>query len=116
MTGLKLDIPVLETERLRMRAFRIEDVEPEREFMMSERSIGVGGPFPAEQAWRSISGFIGHWVLRGYGFWAVEEKASGTYVGRVGPWYPEGWPEPEIGWSVTAAGEGKGIYGGVVFF
>ena len=41
--------------------------------------------------------------------WALEEKSSGHYLGRVGCYFPDLWLEPEIAWSVTAAGEGRGI-------
>jgi RimJ/RimL family protein N-acetyltransferase len=44
---------------------------------------------------------IGHWAIRGYGFFPLEHKETGECVGRVGPWYPEGWPSPEIGWTIS---------------
>ena len=44
---------------------------------------------------------IGHWQIRGYGFFSLESKATGEWVGRVGPWYPEGWPAPEVGWTIA---------------
>ncbi len=44
---------------------------------------------------------IGHWAIRGYGFFSLEHKETGQWVGRVGPWYPEGWPSPEIGWTIS---------------
>lgn len=100
--------PRLETERLILRPLRASDAEPEMAFLTSDRAEGIGGPFHRMQAFRSVAGLIGHWALRGYGFFALEEKASGRYMGRVGPWFPEGWPEPEIGWSVVAEAEGEG--------
>ena len=51
---------------------------------------------------------IGHWALRGYGYWAVEEQASGKLVGSVGLWRSEGWPELELGYWLAAEGQGKG--------
>ena len=106
---IELEIPVIETERLIMRAHRIEDLEEEKAFQISDRSKGIGGPYPPERAWSALCGYLGHWVLRGYGMWALEEKATGEYVGRVGCYYPDLWLDREIGWSVTAAGEGRGI-------
>jgi len=44
---------------------------------------------------------MGHWSIRGYGFFSLEHKKTGQWVGRVGPWYPEGWPSPEIGWTIS---------------
>jgi RimJ/RimL family protein N-acetyltransferase len=100
--------PRLETERLILRPPQACDMEGELGFLTSPQSEGVGGPHPRMAAFRFFAGQIGHWAVRGYGFFALEEKASGRYMGRVGPWMPEGWPEPEIGWSVVAEAEGKG--------
>jgi len=102
-------IPTLETERLFLRALRAEDFEAEAAFFASERSRMVGGPLPREQAWRVVAGMIGHWALRGFGFWALEEKTSGRYMGRVGLWQPEGWPDREIGWTLMDHAEGQGF-------
>jgi RimJ/RimL family protein N-acetyltransferase len=52
--------------------------------------------------------FRGHWDLRGYSMWALEDKASGRCVGWCGCWYPEGWPAPEIGWTLAKPHWGKG--------
>ena len=102
-------IPELETERLRLRAPTAADFEHEAAFMATPRSAGVGGPATRAATWRSFASVIGHWVLRGFGFWAVEEKATGKYCGHVGLWFPEDWPEPEIGWTVMDHAEGRGI-------
>ena len=52
---------------------------------------------------------IGHWAIRGYGFFSVEHRATGAWVGRVGPWYPEGWPAPEVGWTLSPDHRGRGV-------
>ena len=104
-----IEIPEIETERLRLCAPAERHIEAEAEFMASDRAKYVGGPMTMEQTWRAWACIIGHWHMRGYGFWAVEAKDTGTYVGHVGLWCPHGWPEPEIGWSVMAASEGKGF-------
>ena len=59
-------------------------------------------------SWRAMASMAGHWDLRGYGPYAVEEKATGTVLGTVGPWYPLEWPEPEIKWALAARHQGKG--------
>jgi len=51
---------------------------------------------------------LGHWQLRGYGLWAVEERASGEMVGRIGCWNPEGWPGLEVGWTLRRRYWGRG--------
>lgn len=103
-------IPVLDTPRLRLRAPAAADFEAEAALLADPaRTRFLGGPQDREQAWRSFAAGLGHWLLRGFGRWAVEETATGAYCGLVGPWFPEGWPEPEIGWTLTAAAEGRGL-------
>jgi len=59
--------------------------------------------------WRVMCGMIGHWQLRGYGPYALEEKTSGQVLGTVGLWYPIDWPEPEIKWGLAARHWRKGF-------
>ena len=103
-------IPTLETERLILRAYD-EDTDFDRlaEFFASDRSKYFGGPIGRGDAWRMAAQNAGHWVLRGYGYWAVEEKFSGDFCGLVGLYNPEDWPEAELAWLLTADKEGKGI-------
>lgn len=100
--------PTLHTERLTLKALGEEHFAPLAEFYASERSRFVGGPDTAERTWRTLASEIGHWTLRGYGRFAVEDTKTGAMVGLVGPWYPEGWPEPELGWDLMNGFEGKG--------
>lgn len=105
---MSIDIPILETERFIMRGHMESDFESEAEFYATDASRFVGGPMTRELLWRSFASLIGHWVLRGYGFWALEERNTGAYLGRVGLWFPEGWPEPELGWTLMPSAQGKG--------
>lgn len=101
--------PVLETERLRLRPPQISDFEPLCELMADPVVTRfIGGAQTPPLAWRSLCGIAGHWQLRGYGFFSVIEKETGQWLGRVGPWYPHGWPQPEIGWTLNRASWGKG--------
>ena len=59
--------------------------------------------------WRSVAGALGHWVLRGYGLYAVEEKATGAFIGRIGLINPEGWPGLEAGWLLGRQHWGHGF-------
>ena len=102
-------IPTLETERLILRAPAEKDFETEAAFFESDASRFVGGPVPRHQSWRALACVIGHWAMRGYGFWALENKETGEYLGRVGLWNPEGWPEPEIGWTLMKNAQGHGF-------
>jgi len=102
--------PRLETARLVLRGVRPADFEAFAAYQLSERSKYTGGPLDRNQAWRAFGHLIGHWVLRGYSVFVIEEKATGRAIGTAGPWYPEGWPEREIGWTIWSADtEGKGL-------
>lgn len=109
MTRLVVDIPVIETERLILRAPRHEDLDAVADFMASPRSRFVGGPVNRTVAWRQNCVVVGHWVLRGYGMWTVEDRQSGKTAGRVGFIFHDGWPEPELGWHIYNGFEGQGI-------
>lgn len=99
-------IPTLRTDRLTLRAPSLEDFEPLAAFYAAPRSSFVGGPLTRELAWRALAQEAGHWQLRGYGRWVVE--AGGAPVGLVGLWFPEGFPEPELGWDLFDGHEGRG--------
>jgi RimJ/RimL family protein N-acetyltransferase len=68
----------------------------------------LGGPVPRNDAWRSLASAAGHWALRGFGLWAVERKADGVLIGRVGVHHPEGWPGTEVGWTLCRPYWGQG--------
>jgi RimJ/RimL family protein N-acetyltransferase len=72
------------------------------------RYVGDRRPLSRDDAWRQLAMLVGHWVLRGYGMWAVEERSSGNFIGRVGLHYPDGWPESEVGWTLARAYWGRG--------
>ena len=100
----------LETERLIMRMWRESDFEPYAELCADPevmRYLG-GKVFDRTEAWRQMASMIGHWYLRGYGIWAVEEKDSGHLAGRIGCINPEGWPGFEVGWTLKREFWGKG--------
>lgn len=100
--------PELHSDRLLLREFRSTDFEPFAAFFASEASRFVGGPCSRNDAWRRMAMYAGHRVLRGYGIWALEERATGATVGQCGLWCPEGWPEPEIHWALFPAYQGRG--------
>lgn len=102
-------IPRLETRNLLLREYRQDDFALFAEFYATERSRYIGGPLTAELAWRALATHLGHWALRGYGFWAIEDRSSGRFCGHVGLWFPEGWLEPEVGWVLMGHAEGRGI-------
>jgi RimJ/RimL family protein N-acetyltransferase len=99
----------LKTERLLLRQWQQKDFEPYAEYYADEEMARyVGGRSDRPNAWRRMASLIGHWVLRGYGYWAVEEMKTGEFVGCVGLWFPEGWPELELGYWLMRDMQGKG--------
>jgi RimJ/RimL family protein N-acetyltransferase len=99
------------TERLLLRPFHQGDLDAYAAMCADPevmRYIGEGKPLSREGAWRNMAMVAGHWVLRGFGMWAVEERSSGAFVGRVGLHYPEGWPGKEVGWALARPHWGKG--------
>lgn len=102
----------IETERLILRPPLAEDAEPILGMMADAdvaRFITIDGKAQDRaMAWRGFATIIGHWQIRGYGFFSVLEKSTGAFVGRVGPWMPEGWPALECGWSIARPHWGKG--------
>lgn len=100
---------VLETPRLVLRPPVAADWPGVRAFYLSQRSRFTYGPKTEAAAWRSFAAEIGHWTLRGYGMFTLSEKGGDdTGLGLVGPFYPLDWPEPEIGWMLWPAAEGRG--------
>jgi RimJ/RimL family protein N-acetyltransferase len=103
--------PMLETERLRLRSFREADLDAYAAICADPevmRYLGDGRALSRADAWRQMALIIGHWTLRGYGLWAVEERATGALVGRLGFFKPEGWPGFELGWMLRRASWGRG--------
>ena len=102
-------IPELSSERLTLRSFEDSDVGAFCAILSDpETTRFIGGPKNRAATWLRIAGYQGHWVLRGYGQWAVVETASGRLVGRCGLWNPEGWPELEVGWTLGRDFWGRG--------
>ncbi len=99
----------LETERLILRQWAAKDFAPFADYFADEETARyVGGVADRDQAWRRMASQIGHWVLLGFGYWAVEEKGNGIFAGCVGLWRSPGWPELELGYWLVPAAWGKG--------
>lgn len=102
--------PRLETERLILRGPEMADVEAFAGFQADpERCLGFGPVMRPDQAWRWWALNIGHWHIHGYGYFTIEDRASGQPAGITGIWNPGGWPEPELGWALFEGFEGRGI-------
>ncbi|MEZ4364800.1 MAG: GNAT family N-acetyltransferase [Kofleriaceae bacterium] len=68
----------------------------------------LGGPQPRAVAWRSFCTMAGAWALQGFAMFTVLERATGRWLGRIGPWQPEGWPGTEVGWGLARQAWGQG--------
>ena len=92
----------LETPRLILRPPALADFDEWAAFMADEEaSHFVGGPTPRSVTWRGLMTMIGAWHAHGFSMFSVIEKSSGRWVGRLGPWMPDGWPGPEVGWAIV---------------
>lgn len=101
--------PTLETERLILRPPRAEDFQPMCEMMADEETARfIGGVMEPAVVWRSLCALAGAWTIRGYSMFSVIEKSTGRWLGRLGPWQPEGWPGTEIAYGLTRAAQGRG--------
>ncbi len=103
-------VPVLETERLTLRRPAPRDWPQARDFFMSDRASGIGGPDTLGVAWRAFATKLGHWQIHGFGMWTATRKDDDTALGMFGAWCPADWPENEIGWLIFAQDlEGTGL-------
>ncbi|MDP3750106.1 MAG: GNAT family N-acetyltransferase [Phenylobacterium sp.] len=101
--------PTLETERLILRPPIAADFEPWAAFVADEEAGRfLGGAQPRPVAWRGMCTMTGAWTVAGFSMFSVVEKSSGDWVGRLGPWSPDGWPGTEVGWGIAREHWGKG--------
>lgn len=99
----------IETARLILRPIAREDFDAWAAFMSDEETARfIGGAQSRPLAWRGFLTMAGAWMIQGFSMFSVIEKASGRWIGRVGPWMPEGWPGPEVGWALAREATGKG--------
>lgn len=102
-----LPIPTLTTDRLTLREPREADFPAMLAFNDSPRAGFVGGGRDRQWIWRGLLANIGHWALRGHGFFSVD-TLDGDFIGRVGVIFHDGWDEPELGWHLFDGFEGQG--------
>lgn len=105
--------PVITTDRLVLRPFREEDLEAYTATLQAEpvrTSLHLPEDVGRDEAWEQMAAFLGQWELRGSGQWALEDRATGTFVGRAGLHRPEraGWPGVEVGWTLHPDHWGRG--------
>jgi RimJ/RimL family protein N-acetyltransferase len=100
----------IETARLLLRPPVLSDFDAWAQLAADEENMRhLGGVKPRPVAWRHFAFTVGSWHLQGFGAFSVIEKASGSWVGRVGALQPEGWPGTEVGWTLARAFWGRGF-------
>ena len=116
MNAIDLNIPVLSTPRLTLRGYRMEDLDPMVAIWNDPivRRHFHNRPSAREDVWGSLLRQFGCWVMLGYGMWAIEEKATGEYIGAAGIFDvkrdldPALDGIPEAGWTLASRCHGKG--------
>ena len=107
---------MIETDRLRLRPHVAADLAASWA-MWSDPLVYryiLSAPSTEQQSWSRILSYAGLWALAGFGYWAVEERASGVFIGEIGfadfkrDIAPSIRGLPEIGWVLTSAHHGKG--------
>ncbi|HYW45800.1 MAG TPA: GNAT family N-acetyltransferase [Bryobacteraceae bacterium] len=110
------EVPAIETERLKLRGHRMDDFSDCAAMWgdpVVTRYVG-GKPFSGEEVWARMLRYVGHWSWMGFGHWAVEEKATGNFVGELGfgdfkrDIEPSFNGVPEVGWVLVSRVHGKG--------
>ena len=107
--GLQERVPGLETDRLILRAPRIEDFQVFADIVLGPQGRFYGAPQDRKAAWREFMQITGTWYFRGHGAWAAASRDSGDVLGFVNIGAEPGDMEPELGFLVAAEAEGKGI-------
>src|SRR6185437_10320869 len=102
----------IDTARLILRPPRLEDLDGWSAMMLDEPAARfIGGVMPRSICWRQLMTLIGAWHAHGFAMFSVIEKESSRWVGRVGPWQPDGSPGTEIGWAISRDRWGRGYAG-----
>jgi RimJ/RimL family protein N-acetyltransferase len=102
--------PVLFTDRLLLRLPEPQDFDGWAAMSADPETMRfLGGAKERAEAWRDFALRRGAWDVRGFSMFSVIERATGAWVGRIGPWQPEDWPGTEVGWGVHPAFAGRGF-------
>ena len=104
--------PFIVTERLILRPPAKEDLDGFTAFHADAETMRfLGGTISRAEAWRVLCTMAGSWTINGYSMFSCLLRDTGTWIGRVGPWQPEGWPGTEVGWGILREYGGKGFAG-----
>lgn len=102
--------PFLLTKRMILRPPSAEDFENWAAFCGDAETMQhLGGVQGRGAAWRTLCTMVGAWQVRGFAMFSMILRDSGQWIGRTGPWMPEGWPGTEVGWGVSREFKGQGF-------
>ncbi len=102
-------VPVIETERLILRAPMIEDYQVFASTVLGPNGKFFGEPKDGEEAWEIFIQIVGVWFLRGHGAWTITDRETGEVLGFVLIGAEPGDQEHELGYILTEAAQGKGF-------
>lgn len=106
---MAVDTIRIETARLILRPTAPEDFEAWAAFMADAQAAQfIGGQQVRSVAWRGFLSMAGAWSMQGFAMFSVVEKVTGRWIGRLGPWVPDGWPGTEVGWGLAREAWGNG--------
>ncbi len=116
MSGHFREAPALETERLILRSHRADDFTDSVAMWRDPQVVRytLGAESPPQRTWLRLLAYLGHWSLLGFGYWAVQSKLTGRYIGELGfadfhrNFEPNVDGIPEIGWALAPAAHGQG--------
>jgi len=104
----RLTVPTVVTDRLILRAWRPDDLDPYAHWNADPEMMRYLSPIDRAGTFDMIAYLVGHWLLRGYGMWAVEDRQTGEWMGRAGLYEELGWPGTEMAWSIRRDRWGQG--------
>ena len=106
-------IPSLNTDLLLLRAFEKNDLDPFAAMVadseVMQQATYDGTAMTRAQAWNWLCLMLGHWHMRDFGIWAVEEKSSGELIGRIGLQFLDWFDDVELVWMLSKSAWGKGF-------
>jgi len=109
--------PRLETPRLVLRGHVIDDFDASAAMWADPNVVRYisGTPCSREEAWSRFLRYLGHWSLLGFGYWVVEDKDTGVFIGEAGfadyqrEMEPSLGGRPEAGWVLKSSAHGQGF-------
>lgn len=101
-------VPVILTERLRLRPMAPADFPAYADFFATGRSAFMGGPHNLRAAWGVFCHDAACWALFGHGALMADRRDTGATIGQVGISAGPLFPEVELGWLLYDGHEGQG--------